>query len=182
MPIDRTVRLARAGDRDALSKLCEHFYPLLRRFFRRMGASAADADDLAQDTLLRMMESLDTFRFLPGHSFDGWLFRIAYNLFIDAARRKKMLPIPDAFPAVAPDPTPEQTALKNESATELKAAISSLDSELQALLAFRYDMDMSYLEIAQAMNIKPARVKWRLSEAKTKLRLLLNPPDKPNPT
>ena len=178
MPVDRMVRLSRAGDRDALARLCEHFYPLLRRFFRRLGASAADADDLSQDTLLRMMENLHTFYFLPGHSFDGWLFRIAYNLYIDAVRRKKMLPIPDAFPAASPDPTPEQIALKKEAANELKQAIGSLDGELQAMLALRYEMDMSYFQIAQAMNITPTRVKWRLNEAKGKLRGLLNDPKK----
>ena len=174
MAIDRMVRLARAGDRDALAKLCEHFYPLLLRFFRRMGAAAADADDLSQDTLLRMMENLHTFHFLPARSFDAWLFRIAYNLFIDSARRKKMLPIEDAFPAVSPEETPEQLTLKRETADELKQAVSSLDSELQALLALRYEMDMSYLEIAQAMDITPTRVKWRLNEAKDKLRKLLD--------
>lgn len=181
MPLDRMVRLSRAGDKDALARLCEHFYPLLRRFFRRLGASAADADDLSQDTLLRMMENLHTFRFLPGRSFSGWLFRIAYNLYIDAVRRKKMLPIPDAFPAVSPDPTPEQLALRREAADELKQAIGALDDELQAMLALRYEMDMRYIEIAQAMNITPTRVKWRLNEAKHKLRELLNDPENQRP-
>ncbi len=179
MEKDRLVRLARAGDRDALGLLCEHFYPLLHRFFRRMGASDADADDFSQDTLLKMMEKLHTFQFFPGRSFSAWLFRIAYNRFIDHARRKKALPLTDDFPAVDPAPTPEQSALKNESISEVRRAVAALDSELQALIALRYELDMSYREIAQAMDITPTRVKWRLNEALKKLRAAMR---EENPT
>ncbi len=168
------IRLARSGDRGALSHLCEHYHPLLYRFFVRMGASSADADDFSQDTLLKMMENLHTFHFLPGHSFSGWLFRIAYNLFIDSTRRKKPLPLIDDFPVPDAAPTPEQSALRNESIRELKEALCLLDDESQALLAMRYELDMNYAQISQAMNISLTRVKWRLNEAKVKLRSLLS--------
>ena len=45
--------------------------------------------------------------------------------------------------------------------------------ELQALITLRYDMEMGYAQIAQAMNISPVRVKWRLNEALKKLRAAL---------
>ncbi len=179
MELDRMIRSARAGDRDALSKLCEHFYPLLRRFFLRMGASCADADDFSQDTLLRMMENLHTFQFFPGRSFGGWIFRIAYNRFVDHVRCKRPLPMDD-FPAADPAPPPEQSVIVRESIDEVRRALTCLDDEQQALLALRYELDMSYREIAQAMNISPTRVKWRLNEAKNKLRVLLEPPSAPS--
>ncbi len=174
MEIDRLVYMARAGDQASLSGVCEHYYPLLHRFFTRLGASHADADDFSQDTLLKMMENLHTFHFLPGRSFSGWLFRIAYNRFIDHTRKKKPLPLMDEFPAVDPSPTPEQSALRNESIRSVKSAVSMLDEELQAMLALRYELDLSYAQISQAMNISVTRVKWRLNEAKNKLRSLLS--------
>ena len=170
MEIDRLAYLARAGDRNALSALCEYFYPLLHRFFLRMGVSCADADDFSQDTLLRMMEKMHTFHFFPGRSFGSWVFKIAYNRFIDHTRRKNPLPLIDDFPIPDSSPTPEQNVLQKEAADEVRRAVARLDSELQALIALRYELDMSYRQIAQTMDISPTRVKWRLGEALKKLR------------
>lgn len=173
METDRLVRLARGGDKAALSALCGHFHPLLTRFFLRLTASPADADDLAQSTLVRMMEKLETFHFLPGRRFEGWLFRIAYNLFIDGRRAQAFLPLMDDYPIADPSPGAEELMISAESAQAVRAAVRLLDPELQALISLRYEMDMSYRDIAQAMNISSARVKWRLHDALTKLRTVM---------
>lgn len=167
------VRLARAGNRDALAGLCEHFHPQLTRFFLRLTASPADADDLTQNTLVRMMEKLETYHSLPGRRFEGWLFRIAYNLFIDSRRTKTFLPLMDDFPIEDPSPGAEEILLAQESAQTVRAAVRCLDDEMQALISLRYEMDMSYRDIAQAMNIPSARVKWRLHDALVRLRALI---------
>lgn len=173
MELDRTIHLARNGDKAALGRLCEHFHPLLTRFFLRLTGSPADADDLAQSTLVRMMEKLETFHFLPGRRFEGWLFRIAYNLFIDSRRPRSLLPLNDDFPIADPSPGAEEMIISEESAQAVRAAVRLLDPEMQALISLRYEMDLSYRDIAQAMNIPAARVKWRLHDALTKLRAAL---------
>lgn len=170
MEVDKAVRRAHAGDRKALSDLCEYFHPQLYRFFMRMTASPADADDLAQGTLLKMMEKLETFHFLPGRRFEGWLFRIAYNLFIDGKRRQRCLPLDDEAPIPDPSPGAEEMMLRAESIREVRAAVMKLDPELQALISMRYEMEMPYRDIAQALNIPLTRVKWRLHDALTKLK------------
>ena len=173
MEVEKTVRLARAGDRTALTCLCEYFPPQLTRFFLRMNAPPADADDLAQETLVRMMEKLETFHFLPGRRFEGWLFRIAYNLFIDAKRKKPFLPLDDNLPVADPSPGAEQLMISAENAVLVRRAVSRLDDELQALISLRYETEMGYRDIAQAMNIPVTRVKWRLHEALTQLRRMM---------
>lgn len=170
MDVEKTVRLARSGDRAALNDLCECFHPQLFRFFMRLSRSPADADDLAQATLLRMMEKLDTFRFLPGRRFEGWLFRIAYRLFIDGTRRDRFVPLPDDAPLPDPSPGAMDRLIQSEDEAEVRAAVRLLDPELQALISLRYELELSYRDIASAMNISPARVKWRLHEALEKLR------------
>ena len=173
MEVEKTVRLARGGDRRAMTDLCEYFHPQLYRFFIRLSASPADADDLAQTALLRMMEKLETFRFLPGRRFEGWLFRIAYNLFIDSKRRNQFLPLNDELPIPDPSPGAEELMVRDESIQEVRLAVSRLDPELQALISMRYELDMPYRDIAQALNISAARVKWRLHDALTKLKAAL---------
>ena len=173
MEVERTVRLARAGDRKALSELCEYFHPLLYRFFLRLTASRADADDLAQTALLKMMEKLETFHFLPGRRFEGWLFRIAYNLFIDSKRRDRYLPLDDEFPLPDPSPGTEELMLREESIHAVKKAVAGLDDELQSLISMHYELEMPYRDIASALNISVTRVKWRLHDALIKLRAAL---------
>ena len=170
MEVEKTVRSARSGDRRALADLCEYFAPQLRRFFLRLTASAADADDLSQAALLKMMEKLDSFHFLPGRKFEGWLFRIAYNLFIDSKRRDRYLPLDDELPIPDPSPGTEELVLRNESVRDVRRAVSALDPELQALISMRYELEMPYRDIAAAMNIPVTRVKWRLHDALTKLK------------
>lgn len=170
MEVDRLVRQARSGDRAALAGLCEHFYPQLYRFFLRLCSSPSDADDLTQSALLRMMEKLETFHFLPGRKFEGWLFRIAYNIFIDSVRGVKLLPLEEDYPIEDPSPGAEQLMLLEEEAQAVRAAVKRLDAEMQALISLRYEMELPYRDIAQAMNISVTRVKWRLHDAINKLR------------
>ena len=170
MEVERAVRSARSGDRRALSELCGHFHPQLFRFFMRLTGSPADADDLSQATLLRMMEKLETFRFLPGRRFEGWLFRIAYRLFIDSTRQERFLPLDDELPVPDPSPGAEEMMLQEEAVLAVRKAVSRLDPELQALISLRYEMEMPYRDIAQAMDIPLTRVKWRLHDALNKLK------------
>lgn len=173
MEVEKLVRLARGGDRRALSGLCEYFHPQLFRFFMRLTGSVHDADDLSQTALLKMMEKLDTFHFLPGRRFEGWLFRIAYNLFIDGRRRDRFLPLNEEIPLPDPSPGTEALILAEEEAREVRRAVLQLDDELQALISMRYELDMPYRDIASALGISATRVKWRLHEGLEKLRSTL---------
>lgn len=166
------LRRARSGDREALSALCEALYPPLRRFFARLCRSAQGADDLTQAALLRMLERLPDYRPLPGARFEGWVFRIAYRLFLDGKQRAPALPLPDCEIA---DPAggPEQQALCGERAAAVRRAVGTLPDELRAMVAMRYELDMGYRDIAAALRIDPVRVKWRLHDALKQLEILL---------
>ena len=120
-----------------------------------------------------MMEKLETFRFLPGRRFEGWLFRIAYHLFIDGRRKAHFVPLDEEIPIPDPSPGAEALLIRAESALEVRRAVRQLDDELQALVSMRYELDMPYRDIAEAMNIPLTRVKWRLHDALTKLKAAL---------
>ncbi len=173
MEVEKAVRLAKGGDAAALASLCEHFHPALYRFFRRLNAPPADADDLAQSTLLRMMEKLDSYHPFPGKRFEGWLFRIAWRLFIDEKRAPVAAELTDDMPLADPSPPAVQALIEQENALMVRKAVSGLDSELQAMISLRYELEMPYRDIAQALNIPSGRVKWRLHEALQKLRVSL---------
>ena len=120
-----------------------------------------------------MMEKLESFHFLPGRRFEGWLFRIAYNLFIDSKRRDRFLPLDEELPIPDPSPGAEEVLLRDESARAVRRSVRALDAELQALISMRYEMEMPYRDIAQALNIPLTRVKWRLHDALKKLTAIM---------
>ena len=162
------VRAARSGDRDSLATLCETLYPLLRRFFLGLG-SAQVADDLTQEALLRMLEHLPDFRPLPGARFEGWVFRIAYRLFLDEKRLRPSLPLPD-WECQDPAAGPEEAAVVGEQAAAVRRAVRRLPDEQRAMVTMRYQLDMGYRDIARALGIAAPRVKWRLHEALKRLK------------
>jgi len=169
LDVEQTVRRARGGDRDALSALCEEFYPQLHRFFIGLLHATQDADDLAQATLLQMMEKLDTYRAFPGSKFNSWLFRIAYNKFIDQTRKKR----PDVLDNYDPpdlSPPMVEGMIQEEQTAQLWQALTQIDDELRAMIAMRYQLDMPYADIAKALGIQTGRVKWRLHEGLEKLK------------
>ena len=80
------VQLARRGQTDAITLLVERYSPRLHRYLIRLAGSPTLADDLLQDTWLRVMERLDSFR--PDRPFAPWLFTVARNRAIDILRKQ----------------------------------------------------------------------------------------------
>ncbi len=166
--VDQLVQLAKRGDRQAMSMLCEQLYDRLFRFFVRQSGSVQDAEDLTQSALLKMMEQLDKYHRLPGVRFEAWLLSMAYRLFIDWVRKKKPIGLGE-YDRQDFSTNVEEEVAKRESAQELRQALLELDEELRALLTLRYEFDLSYAEIASALKITVVRVRWRLHEGVKKL-------------
>ena len=175
--MDETLlRAARSGDRDALTALCETLYPSLRRFFLSLGG-AQEADDLTQEALMRMLENLPRYRALPGARFEGWVFRIAYRLFVDERRRRPTLPLTD-FECADFSGDPAEATARRDRATSVRRAVEALPDELRAMISMRYELEMSHREIARALGVGSARVKWRLHDALKRLERALEGEEK----
>lgn len=167
--INRLVNRARGGDAAALAELCEAYLPRLRNFFLRLGAGG-ESDDLTQQTLIKLIENIGKIRM--GGSFESWLYRVAYNLFIDARRRRSAQPLGE-WDAPSSAPTPPEHVEMAERFAHVYAAIDILDDESRAMMILRYWREMSYIEIARTLGVTPVRVKWRLHAALNKLRCAL---------
>lgn len=173
MDLEGTVRQARAGDEAALTELCTHYHPILCRFFCGLLRSSQGAEDLAQDTLLTMLRALPGYKQLPGSRFDGWIFKLGYSRFIDLKRKKTELPLIDGYDPPDPGGGAEQLIIQSERAAALWRALARLDEESRHMVTMRYELDMHYKDIAQALGTRPARVKWRLNDALKKLKRTL---------
>jgi len=137
----------------------------LRRFLASLCGDAALADDLAQEALVRAYVS-------SGHfvgNFKAWLFRIAYNCFIDNLRR-----VP--APAVDID-SPEARRVAGDAASdaafrheELQRALALIPEKERTAIALHYFEDLPIKEIASIMQIPSGTVKYYLSVGRDHLR------------
>lgn len=182
MTLQELAMKAGSGDECAAEQLCRECMPRLERVFARLGAGA-DKEELTQETMMRVLERMGGYRALPGASFEGWLYRIAYNIFIDSRRRnarEKALPLyenagADRFSDTESNaPQPDAALVNKERDGRLWAALNALDDERRAIVVLRYYCDMSYAQIALTMKIAPTRVKWRLHDALGRLKKLLD--------
>jgi RNA polymerase sigma-70 factor, ECF subfamily len=167
-----------AGDQVALATLvARHHAPLLSYLCRLVGGNRPLAEDLAQETLLRMLRQGTCPADRP---FKPWLYTIATNLARDhfksaAVRLRGRTDEEDAGLRQLPDgtPGPEERALAQEQGSEVRAALAQLSEDHRVVVVLRFYQGFSLQEIAEMLQIPVGTVKSRLSIALHRLRAVL---------
>ena len=172
-----------AGDQMAFATLVtRHHAPLLGYLYHLIGEDRPLAEDLVQETLLRVLRQ----RTYPvDRPFKPWLYTIATNLardhFKSAAVRQRwrsgdeeetLLNLYDSAPG------PEERALAAEQGSEVRAALAQLREEYRVVLLLRFYQGFSLQEIAETLQIPLGTVKSRLSVGVHRLRTVLAPVQK----
>src|ERR671934_728721 len=163
---------AQAGDEQAFRRLVEPYRHALEVHCYRMLGSVQDAEDLAQETLLRAWRALD--RFEPRVQFQTWLYRIATNACLDELKRRPRRPeLIDPFPdrpvgeAEAPLYDPEaRYALREGMELALVRAIQQLPGRQRPILIFRDVLGWSAPEVAELLDSTVASVNSALQRAR----------------
>lgn len=170
--------LARARDGNLFA-----FDEIVKRYQRRVYATAVRivrrhdvADDVVQEAFLRAHQALD--RFDLARPFGPWICRIAANLAVNHVRspqsREEALPEAHAETPV-PGGSPLAGVLDEEARRELARALESLSSDQRAVFVLRVFEELSYKEIAEALEISIGTVMSRLSRGRGRLREALTP-------
>jgi len=159
-----------AGESAALAELYRRWSTPLHRFLVR-ATGGHDADDLQQETWLRVVRAAD--RFDPRRRFSTWLFQIALNLARDHRRRPPPAPVdPETMTVPAPDVRPATDA--GLDAERLLAALPDAQREAVVL---RYCHDLSEDEVATILGCPRGTVKSRLHHAMKRLVALAHGPE-----
>lgn len=184
-------RYERAGDAAAMEALVRRHAAALGAFLAGWGGDAAEAEDLAQETWLRVLRSPGSFR---GGSFRAWLLRVARNLAIDRSRRRSPAlwldaPAdgagPDAPPLVEaiPDdaaPAPDAALLGAEDRARLLAAVRALPGPQRDVFLLRA-AGVAFADIAARFRIPLNTALGRMHYAMKALRASLAPHGDPAP-
>ncbi len=152
--------------------VAEHSARVYRLAYRLTG-NQHDAEDLTQETFVRVFRSLSGYR--PG-SFEGWLHRITVNLFLDGARRRtriRMEPLGEDADRLADAPgagTPERGFEHTNLDTDVQRALDRLSPDYRAAVVLCDIEGLSYEEIAVTLGIKMGTVRSRIHRARAQLR------------
>lgn len=181
-PVDaaeaRWIRQAQEGDKEAFSWLIDLYRERIMRLALHRVGNAEDAHDLCQETFVRVYRALGSFD--PKRAFTPWLYRIANNVIIDYFRMRSARPAlvePDAEQPQAFEESldtkavdPQQSLVSAEIRQDVRDAIMSLPESYRVVVVFRYLDDLSYAEIADALDLTEANVMMRMSRARKMLR------------
>lgn len=167
------IRQAQQGDRQAFTRLVERYWERLYRWLYHLTHHQQTAEDLAQETFLKAFASLDTFQ--VGY-FQAWIFRIAYNGFLNERRSQARSPrqaFPEQIAAVMPGP--DEQAIDREAMQLLARAVGRLPSEYRAAFLLRVEQGLSFREIADILETSEQNARWRVFKARQKLVSVLSP-------
>jgi RNA polymerase sigma-70 factor (ECF subfamily) len=167
------VQRAQQGDRQAFGVLINRYWDRLYRWLYHLSHHRQQAEDMAQETFLRAFRKLASFR--PGTNFRAWLFRIAYNGFLNQQRldgRSRQL-FPDQVPAGCQGPA--EQAMTQEALRLLARAMGRLPNDFRAALLLRAEEGLSFRQIAGVLRITEETARWRVFKARKKLMEVLAP-------
>ncbi|MGU3455892.1 sigma-70 family RNA polymerase sigma factor [Brevundimonas sp. M1A4_2e] len=162
-------------DREAFALLFEHFAPRLKAWLMKSGASAAAAEDFAQDAMLTVWRKADLFDARKARAAT-WIFTIARNRRLDMLRRDaRALPMPEIEPHEDESMRPDAILVMSDDARRVREALTLLKPDQVEVLRLAFFMDSPHSEIAQRLNLPLGTVKSRIRNAMIKLRALLEP-------
>jgi RNA polymerase sigma-70 factor, ECF subfamily len=162
------IARAQQGDGQAFGELVEKHRQGVLNVVYRMCGDPQLAEEAAQEAFLRAWQNLR--RYNPKFAFRNWVYRIALNLAIDMLRqRTETAAIEDETPAANAD-GPEATVERQEQAEQVQQAVLSLPPASRAVLILREYEDMTYQEIADALDIPIGTVMSRLNYARGQVR------------
>ena len=166
---EELARQAQAGCSHALEALMGRYGKVLERYLLRRCGHAQDAEDIAQETMLRVWQNLD--KYDPGRPFEPWLFAVAKNLaanqYQGSRRAENVTGIAER---VSEQVNLADRLIERESNENLWVTMKNLLGERQyTALWLRYGRDMSVKQVAHAMGLTQTYVKVTLFRARRKL-------------
>jgi RNA polymerase sigma-70 factor (ECF subfamily) len=178
------------GETAAFAELVARHEKPLWNFLRRVVRDEAAAEDLLQETFMRVVRNAAAGEWRPEAKFSTWLYKIARNLSIDHARRathRKAVSLDghssqrdsdpdrrlhDAVPGH--EPGAERRALNREFASRLDLAIAALPEAQREVFIMREVLGLPFADIAQTVGVSEATVKSRMRYALEALRTALS--------
>ena len=158
--IRRLVERGQQGEREALEELYLIHFDRIYSYLHMSVGNRHDAEDLTTQTFLRMLESIQRFKFGTA-PFSAWLFRIAHNLAMDHFRANKRWQPEENVPEPrdSEEPSAEVGALQRIGEQSLLEMIEGLSHEQQQVLTLKFVFNFSNAEAATILDKTEGAIK-----------------------
>ena len=176
---EELMNRCREGDLSAFELIVFRYKDAIFNFVYRFVTDYHRAQDISQETFLRVLSNVG--RYKSKNSFKTWLYKIAVNLCKNELRdrnRRKTLPLDD--PTVDAESlnngrymTPDMVYEREETRRLVKNAVRSLPEDQQLAIVMREYQDLSYEEIASALNCSLSAVKSKIYRARQNIKRIL---------
>ncbi len=179
---DTELARLRRGDPEAFEQILGRYQHRVFRYLVRMVRDRAQAEDLFQQTWLRVTQKIGQYD--PRRNFEAWLFSVARNLAIDYLRRYKPESLDEPPPGdpegqtrearlAAGGPSALDRVLARERSERLEASLAELPPMYREVLTLRFEEEMKIEEIANVLEVPLSTAKTRLRRGMGHLRQIL---------
>lgn len=170
-----------AGDQSAISQLIDRHSRRVRDYIRMMVKDRDLADDILQETFIKVVRVIDEGRYVDSGKFLSWVLRIAHNQVIDYFRQQKQqkqITEADAGYDVLgtlrfAEPTIEDRMVSEQIAADLRALVEELPAEQREVVKMRYYANLTFKEIAEQTDVSVNTALGRMRYALINLRRLI---------
>jgi len=184
--LNRAMDRYAAGDDAVFAEIFRLLGPRLRAFLRRLSGSADSADDLLQETLLRIHHARGSFT--PGRATAPWAYAIARNCYISHVRSPKhrlsrsSVALIDESAVGGLEASAEEATMAKQAALAVETALQGMsEARRSAFVLVRYE-GLSVAEAAQVLGITESALKVRAFHAYEVLRQALETMERPAPS
>jgi RNA polymerase sigma-70 factor (ECF subfamily) len=175
---EQLVEACQAGEASAFDVLVARWEDRIRGAAYRILGSEDEARDVAQEAFLKAYRALSGFK--REARFSSWLYQIATNLCRDRLRRRRARPqvsleaLEETGPVIVETrPGADERLLERDLAEAVRRAIHALPEEQREVVILKEYQELTFLEIAQALDVPVSTVKTRLYRGLVQLRLRL---------
>ena len=172
------LREAQEGDPSAVRAVVDHHAPMVFKLLSRILGPAGQqthVDDLAQETMLRVVQAIPRFTPEGPAKLSTWILTIATRLALQHLRRRRPNVV-DVEPTTLPSSgaTPEALISAAQLRSQVQAVVAAMSPELRAAFVLSDAHGLSPTEVADALEIPPATARTRIHRARARIRAALD--------
>lgn len=173
----KLISLCQNGNKSAFQELITKYHPLIFRYLIKLAGNYQIAEDLTQDTFLKVIKNIDKFELGGKAKFSTYIITIAKNCYIDEFRKgmrtKNIYTIDESFEIEDINIDVENSVINKLHGLGIIDKMGSLPEEQQVVIKLKYIEELTLKEIGEILNLEPKTIKSRIHNGITKLRRML---------
>lgn len=169
---EQLVEMCKKGEKQAFEELIGKYYLPLNKFFYKLLGNPETCEDLTHDVIVKLIRNIEKYRPVLGAKFSTWLFRIAYNTYIDYVKRPgaRESAYDEAAGGMASGEDIHESVEKRIDRQFMRQCVNELPCEMKTLVILRYFGGFGYPEISEITGMSVKKVKWKLHSSLEKLK------------